>query len=128
MKIDTKVEIPDQRLQDLLCCAFEGGSNYWYEITSFNYPPGQTKQSLGIEFPHLEVPLLEGGSLKIVNFEENGDQPEALLLNRETIKEGLKVMAELYPERMAEFLAENEDAITGDCFLQCCLYGKVIFC
>lgn len=34
------IDIPVERLQDLLCNALEGGSNYWYLITSKTKPSG----------------------------------------------------------------------------------------
>jgi len=119
---DIKLVVPDQRLQDLLTSAFEGGSNYWYQIDAFNYPEGQTKESLKIEFPHVELPF-KGGSLTISS---GGDMP-VKTLDRAAIEKGLDVMAQKYPRDYADFLAENDDANTGDAFLQCCLYGELIF-
>jgi hypothetical protein len=123
-KVTLAIEVPDERIQALLCDAFEGGSNYWYVIRAFNYPPGQTKKSLGIEFAHLELPLKEGGSLTIG---EIGKTMPDKVLDRDAIQKGLKIMAEKYPAHYADFLAENDDATTGDVFLQCCLYGEAVF-
>ena len=36
-------------------------------------------------------------------------------------------MGEHYPWQMENLLQENDDAETSDVFLQCCLFGKVIF-
>jgi hypothetical protein len=123
VSVSAEFEIPDERIEQLLCDAFEGGSNYWYTIKSFNYPPGQTKKSLGIEFAHLELPL-KGGSLTIG---EMGKTMPDKVLDRTAIQKGLKIMAEKYPKDYADFLAENDDATTGDVFLQCALYGDVVF-
>jgi hypothetical protein len=43
------------------------------------------------------------------------------------IKSGLKVMAEKYPHHWQDFVSENDDAITGDVFLQCCLFGEIVY-
>jgi len=48
-------------------------------------------------------------------------------VNRETLVEGVKVMAEKYPERFAEMVEERDDADTGDCLLQCTVFGEQIF-
>ncbi|MDD5701585.1 MAG: hypothetical protein PHU23_05985 [Dehalococcoidales bacterium] len=120
-KITTKV--PDQRIEDLLTDAFEGGSNYWYIIKKYTYPPGQTRQSLKIEFPHTQLPL-RGGSLTVGELE--GGMPDKIL-DRAAIERGLKLMAEKYPKHWADFIAKNDDATTGDVFLQLCLYEDVIF-
>lgn len=116
-------DVPNERIQDLLCAALEGGSNYWYVIKAYNFPKGETKQSLGIEFPHIELPF-KGGSLTIGELE--GDMPDKTL-DRESISKGLEIMAEKYPKQFADFLDENEDANTGDAFLQCALYGELVF-
>lgn len=119
-----KVDVSDQRIQDLLCNALEGGSNYWYTIKAVNFPKGQTKESLGIEFTHIELPF-KGGSLTI------GDQESAAMpdkvLDRKAIDKGLEVMANKYPRHFADLLAENDDAETGDVFLQCCCFGEAIY-
>jgi len=122
--LKVELEMPEQRIQDLLCNALEGGSNYWYVIKDKRYPEGQTKESLGIEFEHIELPL-KGGTLVIGDFEAEGDEDKEL--NREAIEKGLKVMAEKYPRHFGDWMAENDDAITGDVFLQCCLFGEVVY-
>ena len=124
MRITANYDIPDERVQDLLCNAFEGGSNYWYQIMAYNFPKGQTKESLKIEFPHLELPF-KGGSLTIKDCDENG--PKNYILDITFLCEGMKIMAEKYPIHFADFINENDDSITGDVFLQCCLFGEVIY-
>jgi hypothetical protein len=48
-------------------------------------------------------------------------------LDMAAIKNGLKVMAEKYPHHWQDFVSENDDAITGDVFLQCCLFGEIVY-
>ena len=117
------IEMPEQRIQDLLCNAFEGGSNYWYVINGKNYPEGQTKESLGIEFEHLELPF-KGGSLIVGDFD--GDEGDKVL-DLKAIKKGLRIMANKHPRHFGDWLGENDDATTGDVFLQCCLFGEVVY-
>jgi len=117
-----------EHLQDLLCNAFEGGSNYWYEIESFGYPPGVTAKSLKAEgkYPHLELPLIKGGALVIFDCE---DPDERWTLDREAIKRGLVALKEKYPDRHYRDALDPSvmDACTGDVFLQCCLFGDVVY-
>lgn len=40
---------------------------------------------------------------------------------------GLRRMADKYPKHFDNFMQENEDAITGDVFLQCVVFGEVIY-
>jgi hypothetical protein len=36
-------------------------------------------------------------------------------------------MAQAYTRHFADFINQNDDAITGDVFLQCCLLGEVLY-
>ncbi len=126
MKVTVIHYIKDERVKDLLCCALEGGSNHWYLIKEYRYPPGQTEESLKMEFPHLDLPFLDGGALIIGDKEDEADKHP---LDRAAMEQGLQLMASK-PElakHMADFIAENEDATTGDVFLQICLYGEERF-
>jgi hypothetical protein len=138
--IKITLNIPIERVQDLLCDALEGGSNYWCEIKSYNYPAGETKKSLNIKFQHLEIPF-KGGSLTIRDTEEEADLNLAKkkgcadlktklndkILNLQSITKGLQIMANKEPRHFADFMQENDDADTGDVFLQCCLFKEVIY-
>jgi len=120
-------KIPIQRIQDLLCNALEGGySCYWCEIEKFNYPEGETKESLKIEFQHIELPF-KNGSLTIRDVSGEGDNKKEYILNLPAIAEGLQIMADKEPRHFRDFMTEDDDAITGDVFLQCCLFKEVIY-
>jgi pimeloyl-ACP methyl ester carboxylesterase len=41
--------------------------------------------------------------------------------------EWLHLMPQVAPEHWADFLTENEDAETGDVFVQLCLLGEVVY-
>jgi hypothetical protein len=117
MKVQINIE--DQRIKDLLCNALEGGSNYWYEIESFVNP-----NKITVECRHLDLPFIEGCGLMIADSE--GDMGTKLL-NREAMEKGLNIMSEKYPLHFSNFMTENDDAETGDVFLQCALYGEIVF-
>ena len=55
------------------------------------------------------------------------NEPPWKRLDLNAIKKGLQIMAEKYPRHMGDFLNENDDADTGDVFLQCCLFGEAIY-
>ena len=140
------IEAKEERLQDLLTSALEGGSNDWYFINEFNYPNKcpkcgeltpcttcpkcikitipQTKESLGIEFVHIELPFKGGWLTFTVPEDEDGKE---YILDMKAIQRGVKVMAERYPGHFSDWVSENDDAITGDVFLQCCLFGEVVY-
>jgi hypothetical protein len=138
MKITLTKDIEDKCILNLLCCAFEGGSNYWYLIEKVNYPPGMTNKDYAEggkaqrpdEYWHWSqlVPMAEGGSLVVGDKHEQGSKKRNKgTLDRASIKKGLQVMAEKYPKHFANVVAETEDGDTGDVFLQCCLFGELVF-
>lgn len=85
------------------------------------------------------------GSLKLVlpceiwEYEEYEESAPPRILSLESIQQGLDLMAkglldgkdkpvkDHYLQHFADFLAGNDDATTGDIFLQLCLFGEVIY-
>lgn len=125
------------RVSELLTSAIEGGSNYWYCIDK-----ERSKRPEKIDFEafkddhilagpevyfHLHWPLSEGGNLCIFDRESEEEDREYWTLDMESIQRGLQVMADKYPRHFGDFLAGNDDADTGDVFLQCCLFGELVF-
>ena len=121
--VEVPIKITKDRIENLLISAFEGGSNYWYVIL----------EKIGeIDASIYEHPFIEGGGLIIGDVE--ADDPyddEAAFppttLNREALQRGMVIMAKKYPKHFADFIAENDDAWTGDAYLQCCLLGELVF-
>lgn len=123
MSFTVKTEISNQRIQNLLCCALEGGSNYWCRQHSFRYPEGKGKDDY--TYRHLEV-ALDGGIQVLA--EDCGDGQVSITheLTREVIQAGLELFSEFEPKyHFVNFINENEDAETGDVFLQLCLLDEV---
>jgi len=111
-------EISVERIKDLLCTAIEsGGSNYW--CNTMDRMGGITRAQATYR---QDVPFVEGGWLDV-----RDDDGGKHRLDLEAIKKGLNIFAEKCPTHFADFIAENDDAETGDCFLQCCLFGDVIY-
>ena len=130
ISVEVKQKVSIERISDLLCSAFEGGSNYWYQIDEFVKPKNFNNSEEGDEkFRHLSYPINEGGSLVISTDEGelNEEGSDKHTLNLKSIEKGLQVMARKYPSHFNDFMQENDDACTGDVFLQCCLFGEVIF-
>jgi hypothetical protein len=129
-EIMVKTPISKTRIGDLLCTALEGGSNYWYCIDKFIKPNNfQFRYNTMMDFDQYDFPLNDGGALIISDKEdENPDEErKTYKLDLVSLKRGIQVMAEKYPKDFSDFLEENYDAFTGDTFLQCCLFGEVIY-
>jgi len=130
---------PIDRVRGLLCCAFEGGSNYWIDAISPNYPAhthaldygvGGSMQPAhevgpGYQYWHWSQLLpTTGGSVDVYVTDEITNI-HTLDLTR--IRTGLQLLADWHPKHFADMLTGNDDATTGDVFLQLCLFGEVIY-
>jgi hypothetical protein len=129
LRVPTVVEVPIERVTDLLCGAFEGGSNYWYFIEAEQEPERfEFRSDDSTVFPHLDFPVNPGGSLTIRALEaDEVNGAREWVLNLESVQKGLAIMAEKYPHHFADLMNESDDADTSDCFLQCCLFGEIVF-
>lgn len=130
-------------IANLLCSALEGGSNYWYYIQEVIEPKKKDRYDFeepnGIfsDSPYYYSPLSKGGALIIEDMEsreKDEDNEDATYspgkmyrLDLENISKGLGIMATKYPGHFGDFLNEEADATTGDVFLQCCLFGAVVY-
>jgi hypothetical protein len=127
------LDIDNEMIKGLLCCAFEGGSYYWCNVTAYEYAPGLKAEDFrdGGKFqtedyfhPSQIIPLVEGCNVILHDKEDNDKR---YILNIQAIHNGLNTMAKDYPYHFGNFISKNDDAITGDVFLQCCVFGKVIY-
>lgn len=119
-----------QRVSDLVCTAIETPQGDWCRLKRTVTPPKvvfRSSPNLGKGlFPHIDYPLNHGGAA-IFEVEDKDGETREKTLDLQTIAKGLQIMAEKHPKHWADFMAENDDAITGDVFLQCALLGEVIY-
>lgn len=121
-------DITWHRIRDLLCGAFEGGSNYWYFIDEYvppeagNVPwPGESRG-----FRHLDYPVRKGGAVHVRDLQLGADE-EVKIVNRETLVAGLHTLAKLYIQHFANFIQDREDGTTSDVYLQCVCFGEALY-
>lgn len=131
MNIEIKLQIPAKRFASLLTCALEGGSGYWANIEE-KIRPDDPKPVLDAGWENARVwladyPLQPGGAILISDRTASPNDVRTERLDYSAVIRGAYVMAERYPRQWADFLSENEDAETGDVFLQCCLFGDAIY-
>lgn len=131
VEVQAVVKFPVERLRDLLCCAFEGGSNYWYMIEEFHMPPSLKDVPSDQVFRHLDYPTREGGYLVVSDaglVDEIGESSvKKTKIDLLRLKEALQLMAVKYPRHFSDFMQGNDDAITGDVFLQLAVFGDVVY-
>lgn len=109
-----------QRIKDLLTSAFEGGSNYWIRHAERHGAPRSMAQFLS------DVPFVDKEAHLIIH--EDVDDREPTIphrLDSNVLKKGMETFATMCPKHFQDFLEENDDACTADCFLQCCLFKEV---
>jgi len=129
MTFSVTMEVTPKRIADLLCTGFEGGVGYWCRIMDYTEPTTEPKGLVitGEVFPHCDYPVQGGAVICRLQEEETDEKWNPLVLDAAAIQRGLKIMSEKYPTQWGNFLAENEDADTGDTFIQCCLLGETVY-
>lgn len=131
--IQLQLNIKMQRIADLLCSAMEGGIGYWARIDKYKEPsqpvdlkPFEDDSVIGkTVYPHIHYPLTPDGAVIIKDVE--GNENKKYTLNMKAIKKGLNIFAEKCPRHFGNWLSEDDDAITGDVFVQCCLFGEIVY-
>lgn len=127
------VAIPTERIYDLIITANESGSGYWARLIDTSLPEAPDlswmKDPEDLDRWPQHGAALVGGSVTYGVLDDHTGEvtAERHTLNAESVASGLRIMQEKYPRHFGDFTAENEDAITSDVFLQCCLLGKVEF-
>lgn len=112
------IDIPTQRIKDLLCTGMESGIYADFKIVGYG------SSTEGITYPHFEAPFC---GVPILLKDKYGDSDKTYVLGLNAINRGLTIMAEKYPQHMADFLNENEDVVTGTVFIQCALLGEIVY-
>lgn len=105
-----------ERIEDLLCNAWEGGSAYWCSARI-------TRRGEDVTYVHEHA--TRGGEIEIYDPEDPDEVPLGVL-NADTIRRGVGLLGD-HPGHLADIVAENDDAETGDVFLQLCVMGEVVY-
>ena len=106
----SKTDHDSKRIVDLLVCGFEGDVSTWGDISLES----------GSSFYSIEE---EDWLIKVVDMFTK----ESYGLRIENLKSGLQIMADKFNWHYEDFVNHNEDAITGSVFIQCCLFGDIIY-
>lgn len=133
MEFELVLTFNKKRVADLLIEALEQGSGYWCRIEEHVAPDPHNLvahvETSGKIYSHIDYPLSIGGALVLsdANASESG-ATKFVRLDWNVIKAGLISMAKNFPQHFGDWLAERDDAETGDVFLQCCFFdGKLVY-
>lgn len=133
--VKTTVYITLRRIKDLLCGAFEGGSNSWCRIKDRIFAEGVFRGDFRKDgrfndpedywHPDQIIPTHPGCAL-IIDAPEENDGKE-YILDMPALENGLQVLADKYLHHFSSILEESDDADTADAYLQVCLFGECIY-
>lgn len=127
-KFTVPVQLSYYRIACLLCSAWEGGSSYWAESKGSPYKLLPEKKRRDFNSLTLALPV----KVRVKESDEDFTVPGPwLTLDAAAIQRGLNVLGEGKEDgaakTLADILTEDDDANTGDCFLQFCLFGKLVY-
>lgn len=124
--------LTQEGLSDLLSVATFG--NYWptIKIKRSEYHLAEEHKNECLEDKWAAI-LINGGTLVVYDEYEmdselnEGEQPTKYALTLKDVRKGLRLMKKEYPSHYADLVEENDDAITGDVWLQLAVFGEVIY-
>lgn len=130
-EVPTRGGLSDENIRNLLTSAFEGGSNYWYAELEPHPDNDKPEEDFWIGGPQQGetyyhwaqlMPLTEGCAVMFRD-RETGQRHT---LDCEACERGATHLQQ-YPRHFAAAVADDGDADTGDAFLQCCIFGEVVY-
>lgn len=124
---EIKIDVPWSVVDTLLASAFCGGSSYWCQCVGHKYPhKSADKQNVQYRY---QSALYPGGCFLVEVQADYGDtnNGKRYEIDQMSLMAGLQVMAEQYPRHFAAAISRNGDSITGDVYLQCCCFRKVVY-
>ena len=119
-------------VSSLFVSALEGGYSPWLEdIELVQVPSKFDVKNRTIWYGQEDFFGHDGYKLK-AKFDREQDEESTFkgrkTITKASIQKGLSVMARDYPRHFSDALDEaRNDAITADVFIQCVIFGKVIF-
>jgi hypothetical protein len=119
--VPVTVDVSWQQIEDNLCAAWEGGSNYWLECHGCR-PPTDPADAAKVEFRYQNALYPGGACLCRVDGERKTYE-----LTRDKLLTGVQLFAAKYPKHFSDMVRDEGDADTGDVLLQCCLLGEVVY-
>jgi hypothetical protein len=123
----TTPNVPAQKISDQLTASFEGGSNYWLQSAAL-----MKADNKPTDRPWYSCPEVFEGAFEVQLGYDDPSEYEGLGNGRKVItdadvRSGLDVMRREHPKQFAKVMTGDGDADTADAFLQCCLFGEVVY-
>ena len=124
--VTTKVNITRDQIVDLLCYGLEGGINYWATYSA-GFIPTPEEMAKYVDGVYSGLPVYDIGhpDYKLIIRDIETNKQHTLTL--EKLRLGVADMASKYPRHFNSFIQDDPDAETGDVFIQCCVFGDIIY-
>ena len=129
-KVPFEVKITSEMLDNILTTAFEGGSNYWANYDYVNEVEiYEDYNALDLtDFYSWEIVIYQYGEINFQQYDlDTQEQLELSVLDRNSLFKGAEIMAKDYPRHFEDWINGDWDSITADVYLQCCLFGDIIY-
>lgn len=128
METEVKLTIDPKRIADMMCCAIEGNhmTRAWCEGVYLKKPARPPKHDSG---PWYTNPSLYEGDfeIEIIELADLKGKTVKHLVGPKDFADAFTRMSRKCPEHFGDFLADNEDAITADVWLQLVALNEVIY-
>ncbi len=134
-KVKIEHEVTPQQICNLLVTAFDGYfTKQWLACEEVHMPRvpdwswcSEEEREEWEAARKIYVAAMCGGTVSFIDRVENDDpdeSPNLLIMDKQSLIRGLKIMAEKYPRHFQDFIREKDDDITGDIYVQCCLLDE----
>jgi hypothetical protein len=119
--------IKDSVINDQLCTAMEGGSNYWYMIGPIDRKHF-IKGSTTVDNIARSIIADKDFYLEVYDVESDEDEPELLgKVSYDSIVNAFTIMSREYPQTLANILSGHFDADDSDVWFQLATMGEVVY-
>ena len=129
------VEVDYEKVANAFIGAIEGGYSPW--LHSFHPASDNLSTTLRLNIRadggtwYAEASYWRDGGAAELRFDKADESEGAgtgrIILSRAEITLGLAIMAEKAPKHFADLMNENDDAVTHDVFVQCCVLGDIVY-
>lgn len=128
MKVMIEVDIPQEKINDLIITALEGGSNYWYILPESTMDVlDEVMETEGTDPASVRFcKAIELGKTLEVN---DAEDPDTVLgsISTESIQKGLQTMAQKNLEHFMQMFTDGWDADTADVAFQYFVMNDLVF-
>lgn len=127
-KLPDILKITDQRREDMLIGAIEGGSNDWYWIPNESSKIIEKYNDRGIILFSIAMWKAIKDGARTIEINDNENRKEKLgEINLVSIEKGETKMFKEQPQHYMDIVNENDDATTADVWFQYAVLGSIVY-